>query len=320
MQDVKQRPELKMITIQDLFKFLFQHEKTIVLSNLGRSPNLVFDVLEAEYANVDVVVVSPYYTFPSRGRIRTAPVENLSNIQCDLLIYAEPVPHVKVQKPPDVGRLAVLTSHLAFTHDPGMLLVSYFHFGPGVTPDSIMSKTQELQSRRDPSVQTHNAHHVRVDHTRVRVVDGANPTVSFESKNPHYIVLDLTRLSSKIRMYLAFWDAFDRMLDWPVDRWLVCFPEKSGYRAFEQFVQDVLDRLYCLRFEHGNIFDLKQILLLLPFYRSGIVGQQFSIQKEEFGGIEYVAPSSALELYRAGTQSDLRHWAGSIYRVIDDDE
>lgn len=302
-----------MKTLEDLFKFILEHKRTMVFSNLGRKPKIVFDFINTHLANVDVVIASPYYRYPNAGRISTISYEDMSEARGDLLLYVEPIPRVKVVKPAGVGRIAVLSSHLVFTNEPDFVFASYFHYS-GI--QESIEKIKILLSKRNGSIQSNNVNYVTVDHVRPRIL-GEN----FESVDDQsfYAIVNLNRYSSKLKMYLTFLDLFDYMMDHfdQIDGWLVVFPEKSGIRQFDQFVQDVLDRFWCIKFEHGNVTDHLKIVALLPFYTYGVVDKKFNVPKEKFCGMEYVSPNTALEFFQAATRNGLTHWVGSVYRVVE---
>lgn len=302
-------------TLQDLFAFVLRHEFTFVFGNLGRKPHLIYQFLAEELPGVNVAIVSPFYSFPTSGdhRIRTIEPSSASTVKCDLLIYAEPMPYTRLgDKPEGVGRSVVLCSHLMLQDNVRPTMVAYFEC---LSVADTIQKTRRLQTLQDGSVQTNNVNHIKSP-LRVQVIDPS--TASLEHPDT-FAVIDLTHHTSPIRLYLSFWDAFDVLLRHVecVGRWVIAFPERHGAKVFEQLAQDVIDKLYCLKFEHGNVSSRSNHLLsLMPFYKSGVVDpQSFDVATDTFCGLEYTAPDSAEDVFKAGAKFNLEHWVGSVYRL-----
>lgn len=312
--------------LKSLFDFILRHEYTYVFGNLGRRPHVVYKFLLEHLPGLNVAVSSPYYSFPSSGDQRIRTVDYSSSLKCDLLLFVEPVPYSRVMdKPEGVGRMVVFASHLMLpSHGQRPTMVTNFDCFSVV---DLIDKTRKLISLQDGSMQTNNVNHIKPPSSyesslHVQVIDGRNP-VSLEPNA--YVVVDLTHPPSAFKLYLSFLDAFDVMLRSVecVGRWVIAFPERHGIRQFEQLAQDVIDKLYCVKFEHGNVQsssgsrNLNLLLSILPFYKSGVVDPQtFDVPTDTFFGIEYTAPETPEELFKAGTKFNLQHWVGSMYRIL----
>lgn len=302
-----------MNTVGELFQFATMREKTIVFGNLSRQPRVLYDLILSHHSQLQVIVVSRYYNFPSTAddKIRTLSHIQAKNIRCDLLMYLEPFPYETIHKPPGASSMVVFSSHLTFPIDDTWAKVCYFHYGD--MTDAI-EKTEKLLQLQDGSVQTNNIAKVRVDSVHVKHV-GAPETFRYENSERSYFVVDLTSLTSPHAMLLRFWDAFDfmtRHLE-KVERWMICFPEKNAKKAFEQFTQETIDALFCKPFENGNRLRLRHILALVPFYRSGVVDRTFNVPSGSFCDVKYVAPENLMDAFKAVVMHNVDHLVGSVY-------
>ncbi|GBN65580.1 hypothetical protein AVEN_112019-1, partial [Araneus ventricosus] len=198
-----------MNTVGELFQFATMREKTIVFGNLSRQPRVLYDLILSHHSQLQVIVVSRYYDFPSTAddKIRTLSHIQAKNIRCDLLMYLEPFPYETIHKPPGASSMVVFSSHLTFPIDDTWAKVCFFHYGD--MTDAI-EKTEKLLQLQDGSVQTNNIAKVRVDSVHVKHV-GAPETFRYENSERSYFVVDLTSLTSPHAMLLRFWDAFDFM-------------------------------------------------------------------------------------------------------------
>ncbi|GBN19748.1 hypothetical protein AVEN_261818-1 [Araneus ventricosus] len=307
-----------MNTLPDLIQFILRHDHVIVFGNLGRYPKILFDVLASD-PQLNVTIVSPYYLCESTpdNRIRVVnPKQSVDS--CDLHVVMEPTPYQLVEKPPKAARMAVFTSHFTYNSGPETVWtnVCYFHTD---TPD-VMDRvkcTQDLLKLQDHSIQTQNVNQVFVEAMHRLIIRGRKDSPIDTSDT--YVLVDLTQYKTPFVMYLAFLDAFDYMIDNTdrVSRWVVCFQPKDGRKAFDQFTQNCLDKLFCKRIEHGNVTDMGKILALLPFYKSGSIDRTFPIPTFRFLDTEYVSPSTPSEACKAATMYNLDHWVGNIYRIKD---
>lgn len=295
-----------MLTIQDLFEFILHHERCLVFGNLGRYPHFIFETLASIPLLRVTIVTNRCSTASTENRIRfqrfTDPID-----RCDLLIYLEPPSLQLVDKHPNATRVVVFASHYRFNVREGgrWINICYFH-----GPDA--SETKELIALQDFPIQTRNVGLVEVDHGTVLTISGRMATALKESKT--YVIVDLTQFNKDtLTMYLAFWDAFDYMLENKpfIDRWVVCFSEK-GREAFTQFTQKVIDALFCKTFEHGNVKDHRSILALLPFYKSGTLDKTFDLQVSSFGGIKFVAPKTVEDACKAAAMHDILPLAKNV--------
>lgn len=303
-----------MDTLDQLVSFILRRSQTIVFGNVVRHPKALYKALEA-VPMLQVAIVSKHYLFPTSrdNRIR---IVNKTDDRCDLLILLEPSPYKLLDKPPTASRMVVFTSHLNFKTNPESVFtyISYFHFESSRV--QLVRDIKRLLEIQDASVQTTNASAIETGAVNVMNVKGRMDGDVLEVST--YVVIDLSlHQTSSFGMYLAFLDAFEFLLlnvD-KVSNWLISFPEKHGRQAFDQFVQETLDNLYCLKFENGNVTDLKNILALLPFYNSGIIDRKYNIKTFNFAGVEYVAPDTMQDACKAAAMYNLEHWVKSVYRL-----
>lgn len=269
-----------MQTPQDLFNFILNQDRCIVFGNLGRYPDRIFETLQS-IPLLHVVIVSTCAFSSTENRIRVQkPTDPLE--RCDLLVYVEPASLQLVQKHPLASRVVVFTSHYRFKRSNGerWIHVSYFH---GADP----AGTKALIARQDFPIQTQNVGLVEIDHTNVLRISGRIAAAPKQANT--FVIVDLTSFNRDVlTMYLAFWNAFDYLLEFrdQVDRWVVCFAD-NGLPAFQKFTQKVIDTLSCRNFEHGNVRDYREILALLPFFKSGTIDQKFEVKTFSFGGINF---------------------------------
>lgn len=295
-----------MQTIQDLFQFVLGQDRTLVFGNLGRYPNRIFEAL-ASIPLLRVIIVSKRCAFASTdNRILvlrpTDPVE-----RCDLLVFLEPATLQAVGKHPLATRVVVFASHYTFLESKGerWINVCYFH-----EADPI--ETAALIALQDFPIQTENVGLVEVGHSNVLKISGRSTAAPRQKST--FAIVDLTRQNQDtLSMYLAFWDAFDYLLEYRdfIDRWVVCFSDK-GHQSFARFTQKVIDALFCRKFEHGNVTDLREIVSLLPFYTSGTVDKTFHLGKSSFGGMQFVAPKTIEDACKAAAMHDVLHLAKNV--------
>lgn len=276
-----------MQSVQDVLEFVLRQERTVVFGNLGRYPRLLYEALVSIPLIRCVVVFSarrPLVSADDRIRVQR-PADPVD--RCDLLVYVEPSSSQPVERHRQASRVAVFTSHYTFRLPSGRerwIDACYFH-------DPDPEGTARLLARQDFPVQTNNVALVEMDRTNVVTVTGRNdlpPPLSA------YVVVDLTAHNrDSLSMYLAFWDAFDYLLEHRsrVDRWVVCFSDRNR-QSHLRFCQKVVDALFCRSFEHGNVTDHKKILSLLPYFRSGALDKTFRLNTSSFGGLEFAAPKT----------------------------
>lgn len=306
-----------MDTIQKLFQFVLQRERTVVFGNLSRYPQRIYDAL-VDLPHLQVTVVSKRYPFASSEyRIRVVPESGVVGF-CDVLMVLEPDSLQMIQKPPLAAHVVIFTTHFTFQTYPNddWTDVCYFH-APSPPPLSRwMSNTQTLLGLQDFSLQTGHVDQIDVHHANVSILRGRPDTAP--TKSSTYFIVDLTKFNKDtLSMYLAFWDAFDYMLDHldSVHRWVVCFSEHNGRYAFERFTQKTIDVLLCKKFEHGNVTKIHDILSLIPFYKSGIIDTDFHVPVSAFGGNKIVIPKTMREACKSAILYDLDHLSKTVYCI-----
>lgn len=307
-----------METLSDLFQFILEREKTLVFGNLSRYPNVLSDFIRSKYDSMEIVIVSRYYTFPTTAddNIRSVAHIQAKNLQCDLLVYCEPYPYETVEKPPNVSHMVVFTSHLAFPSNRDWANVCFFHDGD---LSDLMDKTHRLLRLQDGSLQSHSTSKVRIDRTHVQFLGPSETFHLKREKEKTYFVINLTSLTSPHSMLLRFWDAFDFMIRHfeSVDRWLICFSEKGGKKAYEQFTQETIDKLFCKKFENGNKTELKSILSFVPFYKSGVVDRRFDQPIDEFCDLKIIAPKTLTDAFKMVVVHNVEQLVGSVHILKD---
>ena len=299
-----------MKDLLDLLHFLVSHDNVIVYGNLGRYPNTIFEMLCSD-PQLNVVIRSLHYPCPSTSdnRIRASHKVDL----CDMFVLLEPGYNELVDKPPQATRWVIFTSHLTFKGRPETVWtrVCYFHVHH---VGNLARDTQYLLKLQKPSLETKQVRSIKTDALHRSIVSGASEK---PLTTPHtFVVIDLTLYFDTLKMSLALWDAFDYMLSHKdfVQEWLICFPS-SGRKAFEQFIQHCMDRLFCATFEYGNVTSMKQIATLIPYYTSGCIEETFEVTKYHLYSIPYIAPTLSIDACKAATQYNLEHWAKNVYRI-----
>lgn len=288
-----------MQSVQELFHFILSQDRSIVFGNLGRYPDTLLEALAA-IPLLRVVILSKRCGLSStENRIRvqrpTDPID-----RCDLLVYVEPASLQLVEKHPMAARVVVFASHYTFKKSSSerWINVSYFH-----GPDA--AGTKALLARQDFPIQTQNVGLVEIDHAHVQRISGRHAAAPKQANT--FVIVDLTQFSKDVlTLYLAFWDAFDYLLQCRdrIDRWVVCF-SSNGHQAFERFTQKVLDALFCRTFEHGNVKEYRDILSLLPFYQSGTIDKTFPLKTSSFGGMNTVILKTVEDACKAAAVHDV---------------
>ena len=283
-----------MQTIRELIDFLLQQDRSIVFGNLGRYPQLLVETF-LSMPSLRVVIITQRQCSSTDNRIRiqrpTDPVE-----RCDLLVYFEPASLQWIEKHPMASRIVIFTSHYTFSvpSKEQWIDVCYFH---GLD----RSGTRELLQIQDFPIQTRNVGLVKIDHTNIVTLSGKADAVP--PLYGAYVIVDLTRFNKDtLSLYLAFWDAFDILLEHKalIDRWVICFSD-NGRQAFVRFTQKVIDALFCRTFEHGNAKEHRDILSLLPFYQSGTIDKSFQVKLSSFGGVSLAIPKTIEEACKMAT-------------------
>lgn len=296
-----------METILDLLNFILQQDRCIIFGDLGRYPNILYENLQ----NIPLIkicfVSNNRDLYSSDNRIRVLrpgdPIE-----KCDLLIYLEPGSLQFIEKHPLVSRVAIFTSHFTFQTPNREWWTNICFF-------MKKADTAELLEKQDFSIQTKNIGLVKIDHVNVLTISGKTSTSP--QTNDTYVIVDLTKFNKdSLSMYLAFWDAFDYMMEYKdlIYRWVVCFPE-HGRLAFTRFTQKVLDSLFCKKIEHGNVKDIQSLVTLLPFYKSGSIERKFDVKMQTFGGINYVSPESIEDVCKAAIMYDVYPIIKNVFGV-----
>lgn len=298
-----------MQSIQDLLNFILQRDRSIVYGDLGRYPRHLLEAFEA-FPMLKVIVVSRKDDLHSTdNRIRV--VQSAEFVEkCDLLVYLEPASMQTIEKHPLALRVAVFASHYTFKIPCGDRWSDVCFFLK-VDPEG----TRRLLEKQDFSIQTRNIGLVQVDHANVLTISGK------DSASPNgrdaYVIVDLTKFNKDtLSLYLAFWDAFDFMLEnaQSIDRWVVCFSE-NGRQAYARFTQKVLDSLLCKKFEHGNVKDIQTLVTLLPFYKSGTIDRKFDVRVSYFGGIKFAAPKTIEDACKVAAMHNVHPLVKNIFLI-----
>lgn len=300
-----------MQTVQDLFNFLLGHDRTIVFGNLGRYPNKIVETLVSIPLLRAVIISKNCALSSTENRIRVQrpkdPVDH-----CDLLVYMEPASLQLVEKHPLASRVVVFASHFTFKKSDGesWMHVCYLH---GMDTEA----TKALIAVQDFPIQTENVGLVEVDYTNVLKISGR--ITAAPKQTGTFAIVDLTGFKKDVlTMYLAYWDAFDYLLEHRgyIDRWVVCF-SNNGREAFDKFTQKVIDALFCRTFEHGNVKTHREILSLLPFYVSGTIDRTFPLKTISFGGLKAIVFKSTEDACKAAAMHDVTPVAKNVLWIRD---
>lgn len=306
-----------MESIEDLIHIILRNKYTIVFSNLGRYPLILFRVLEA-MPHLQIAVQSPHIKLETHPNLRVIK-PNATIDACHLLVVVEPSPRDTVVKPTHVLRVVVFTSQLNFHSSSEIIWTHVVYFHDPSNLQDLADNTKRLLSVQDGSFQTHDLEkvfeHLPADSFHIVVIQGRKHDAIHA--NGTYVAVDLIHHTSPFEMLLAFWDAFDFMLANAdkIKRWCVFFPLKNGRKGFEQCAQNCIDKLLCMKIDHGNVRTLAKLMALVPFYQSGCIDRKFDVPSSSFGNLEYVAVKSPQEACRAATKYDLEHWVGAVYHV-----
>lgn len=298
-----------MQSIVDLLNFIMQRDRCIIFGDLGRYPEYLIDALKS-IPMLKVIIISRYDNVHStENRIRVVRSKDFIE-KCDLLIYLEPASVYMIDKHPLALRVAVFTSHFTFQIPSGNVWTDVCFF---IKPDS--EGTRQLLEKQDFPIQTRNIGLVQVDYTNVLTISGKEsaPPNNYDT----YVIVDLTNFNKDtLSMYLAFWNAFDFMLENKdfIGRWVVCFPE-NGRQAFMRFTQKVLDSLSCRKFEYGNVKDLKTLVTLLPFYKSGTIDKKFDVKLTTFGGLRIATPKTIEDACKVAMMYDVYPLVKNVFVI-----
>ncbi|GIY58208.1 uncharacterized protein CDAR_512641, partial [Caerostris darwini] len=201
-----------MNSVQDLIQFILQNKQTFVFGNLGRYPQVLYNALAA-IPHLNVMVISTHYPFSSTAdnRIRVvSPTSSTLLNPCDLLVIVEPSPFLYIEKSVHAARMVVFASHFNIKFAPGTICtnVAYIHT---LNMDNLRAQTKRLLELQEASVQTRNVNSIQVDAVHKVIINGHHNN-TIQQGNTHVIV-DLSQKTTSFGMHLAFWDAFDFMLN-----------------------------------------------------------------------------------------------------------
>lgn len=318
--------------LDSLFKTILDSDQTLVYGDLGRLPHIVVQYLSSRHAHLKVLFVSFYYpvSFPNHLQFRNIQHKDIQGSKCDLLVLIEPSAHSIIKHNySSAGSTLILTSHAVLDlQNPSIRHAIYFHnVGGGGSFDwsqridrirQLMSKLEGSEESENVSVVKHHISHPDVitigrdSHSDITLSPGKCAELPHKS---HFVIVDLTNISITTGIFLYFWDAFDYMtthLD-RVERWSVCFGRQRKIR-YDNFVQECIDRLHC-----SPVFQkhLKQILPLLPFYKSGTIDKNFEdIEIFRFIRHEYVAPKTLDDAFKMTIAFDTKPLVGGVFSII----
>lgn len=306
--------------MDDVFKFVLEHDKTIVYGNLGRRPLLIYDYLSKNFPTFDVQVFSNYYHFPSTHHIKT----NGDSIEkCDLLVYVEPSPQQTIKTHDRAARVVVFTSHLNLKDAHGAIY-SYYQtedLHKEILNNKRILNMQEcsVEASKGDILKTQydyfNIKTIGVNHPICDVsINHGKPTLALDSKT--FLVVDLTNTISSMHLFLSLWDVLDYMKDNidMIEKWIICFPVKR-MRQYQHFVQECRNALICKNFKYGNVTSKAQIFPLTPFYQTITVNIDSNCRIKKFCNLKYIAPKTEEEAYACSIKYNLTHLAGQIYLI-----
>jgi hypothetical protein len=299
----------KLESFLKLIRFILRQSQVVVFGNMTKHLVLFLQEIQKSFPTIRVVVTSPYQqrcVFPSTETIRFVDYHSIASEHCDLLILVEPLPNVSFKKPVNVSRFVVFTSHLNFTADDIVSYVSYFHDW-----ESIVAPMKRLLDIQEPAVQSESPLPIYADST---ILKGSEP-VQLSRYSPEKIVV---YIDDDKEMHLSFLDAVYFLLHRSgVESWVVCFQKPTYKKKLDQFFQRTIDRLHCIRFDAGNLTDVRDILKVIPFYRSGVVDYSCESKLFSFGNVKYVALDSIADACRAVMKYNLVHLVGPMYAIVE---
>ncbi|GFX47226.1 uncharacterized protein TNCV_148371 [Trichonephila clavipes] len=311
-----------MKTIDDLFNFILDNDKTVVYGNLGRQPHVLFEYLIKNFPTFEIHVFSNYYQLPSTSNIQ---VNRDFHGKCDLLILIEPYANMVVSLPKEAARMVVFTSHLLLTEmlSPSAY-VSFFNT-PNIRDELLNVKL--VLSLQENSIQAMRGDILKnqINYFNVKTI-GVNfpvcdisiipgkPTNPLEYKT--FVIADLTNTTSPLHLLVHLWDILDYLkenID-KIEKWLICFPEKR-IKRYEIFVQDCINKLFCKTFKHGNVTNCAELLALTPFYKSGVLDKNHSCNDKYFCRLKYVAPANETEAFKTCIVHNLQSLNEQLYLI-----
>lgn len=311
-----------MKTLNDLFSFIFQHDKTVVYGNLGRQPWELYNYIKTHYPTFDVQVYSKYYPFQPTHRIKT----NGDTIEkCDLLIYLEPAPNMVLLSHKQAARMVVFTSHLLVTDVSSPSAYVSFWFSPDPTKDVLANK--RILSMQDCSVQASRGDLLKTQYDSFNIqtvgvdypvcdtsIYPGKPSLALNSKT--FVIADLTNTTSTLQLYLYLWEILDYLkinIDM-IEKWVICFPEKR-MKQYHQFIQECRNKLLCKTFQYGNVTNKAHLVGLTPFYQHVSTEVNTVCETKQFCRLNYIMPKSETEAYTCSLKYNLTPLAGSVYLI-----
>lgn len=307
-----------MKTLDDLFNFVFTHDKTIVYGNLGRKPLVLYDYITKNYPTFDIQVFSKHYHFPPTQHIKTNPKEIE---KCDLLIYLEPPPRISISTLDRVARIVVFTSHLYLDGD-SCAYVSYYQTS-NIHQEMLFHK--RVLNLQECSVEASKGDLLKTqyDYFNIKTVGINNPlcdinigknTLALDSKS--FLIVDLTNTTSSLHLFVSLWDVMDYLkenLDM-IEKWIICFPEKK-MRQYQTFIQECRNKLICKQFKYGNITSKAWLFALTPFYQSISVDVDSLCSVKKFCNLKYVTPKNENEAYTCALKHHLIPLTGHVFLI-----
>jgi hypothetical protein len=254
------------LTLEETFDICLNNRYTIVYGNLGRKNHLISKYL-AKHPNLETLVFSKYYSFPESDNVHVnGPLK-----KCDLLIYIEPKHPVKIVD--YAFRIMVFTSNFAFPEESKEFLKIIYYDSRDMNHEIQTSK--RLMDLQMASVYHRNVEVVKnqIDFVQVKTLSNRTnsdyvyapdkPVPEFSERT--YVVIDLTKCLEIMEMLLYLLDAYDVLkanVD-RVERWVVCFPEKTEKR-FRVFEQGFIDSAMC----NKNDKEKLRVFKTTPFMRT----------------------------------------------------
>lgn len=311
-----------MNTLDELFNFILENDKTIVYGNLGRYTHILFDYIMKSFPTFEIQVFSNYYYVPSTPTIK---VNTDSVGKCDLLIYIEPAPNMVVISYKEAARVVVFSSHLLLTDASSPSTFVSFYYSPNVRKN--ISNNKRLLNMQGCSVQAARGDVLKTQYDFFEIktigvnypvcdinINPGKPVLALYSKT--FVIVDMTNTTSSLHLLLYLWDVLDYLQDNidMVERWLICFPEKK-MKHFNKFVQECRNKLACKRFKLGNVTDKAELMALTPFYQTSTIDIDTNIQVKKFCNLDYITPKNDIEAFTCSLKYNMTPLARHIYII-----
>lgn len=312
-----------MNTLDELFNFIMENDKTVVYGNLGRYTHILFDYIMKSFPTFQIQVFSNYYYVPSTPTIKS----NSDTIdKCDLLIYIEPTPNMTIMSYKEAARIVVFSSHLLLTDSNNPSTYISFFYSPDIRKN--ITKNRRILNMQGCSVQATRGDVLKTQYDFFEIktigvnypvcdinINPGKPTLSLTAKT--FIIVDMTNTTSSLHLLLSLWDVLDYLQDniEMLEKWIICFPEKK-MKHYHTFVQECRNKLACKNIRLGNVTNKAELLALTPFYLITTINVDANTSEvKKFCNLDYITPKNDIEAFKSSIKFNITPLAGHIYIV-----